>query len=428
MSLTDFSEQSRVNPLDVVERVATTNSWSFERAGDDEITILVTGKWTDYQVSYTWMFDIEALHLACAFELKVPERNRAEVQQLISLINEQMWVGHFDLWTKDGIVMYRHALILAGGVEAFEPAMRGAARDRARRLRALFPGVPVRGLGRQACARSARRRHVRDARSGVSSPLSSVTERAMSTSATPRPHPLAELCRLAPARSAPARWERLLEGWLALGSPREYRRARAGARRPADRAGRRGVRLNPPRDGSARSPRGGRGQAAGRARGACRRSRRSWRPTGSSRSWRAGPCAFSSRACRARAHSRHAEHARRHRPRHHRRGRQRARLARAARARDTLLSAVGAVEWAPDEALMDAVTALSGSGRPMFPAGRGDGARRRRRRLPPALRATLARATVAGAGELLHRSPLDAATLRQNVTSPAAPPPPRSTC
>jgi hypothetical protein len=118
MSLIDFSEQPRVNPLDVVERVAATNGWSFERAGDDEITILVTGKWSDYQVSYTWMFDIEALHLACAFELKVPERCRTEVQLLISLINEQMWVGHFDLWPADGLVMYRHALVLAGGVEA----------------------------------------------------------------------------------------------------------------------------------------------------------------------------------------------------------------------------------------------------------------------------------------------------------------------
>jgi hypothetical protein len=64
------------------------------------------------------MFDIEALHLACAFELKVPERCRGEVQQLISLINEQMWVGHFDLWSQDGLIMYRHALVLAGGVEA----------------------------------------------------------------------------------------------------------------------------------------------------------------------------------------------------------------------------------------------------------------------------------------------------------------------
>jgi len=114
MSLIDFTEQPHDNPLEVVERVASTNGWSFERAGEDEITILVAGKWSDYQVSYTWMFDIEALHLACAFELKVPERSRGEVQQLISLINEQMWVGHFDLWMQDGIVMFRHALLLAG--------------------------------------------------------------------------------------------------------------------------------------------------------------------------------------------------------------------------------------------------------------------------------------------------------------------------
>jgi hypothetical protein len=53
MSLIDFSQQARVNPLEVVERMAATNDWSFERAGDDEITILVRGKWTDYQVSFT---------------------------------------------------------------------------------------------------------------------------------------------------------------------------------------------------------------------------------------------------------------------------------------------------------------------------------------------------------------------------------------
>ena len=94
------------------------HDWSFERAGDDEITISVRGRWTDYHVSFTWMDDIEALHLACAFDLKVPEPRRAEVLQLIALINEQLWVGHFDMWAKDGIVMFRHALLLAGGVEA----------------------------------------------------------------------------------------------------------------------------------------------------------------------------------------------------------------------------------------------------------------------------------------------------------------------
>src|SRR3954470_10329159 len=84
-----------------------------------------------------------------------------------------------------------------------------------------------------------------------------------------------------------------------------------------------------------------------------------------------------------------------------------------------LLSATGAVEWIADESLMDAVTAVSGSGPPyvfllaeaLARAGAAAG-------LPADLASKLARATVAGSGELLHRSLEDAATLRQNVTSP----------
>jgi pyrroline-5-carboxylate reductase len=86
---------------------------------------------------------------------------------------------------------------------------------------------------------------------------------------------------------------------------------------------------------------------------------------------------------------------------------------------DRLLAAVGAVEWVEDEALIDAVTAVSGSGpayvfllaESLARAGAAAG-------LPADLSARLARATVAGAGELLHRSDVGAATLRQNVTSP----------
>src|SRR5215510_477071 len=118
MSLVDLPGERRISPLDVVERLASFNDWSFDRAGDDEVTISISGRWADYHVSFTWMDDIEALHLACAFDLKVPERRRGEVLQLMSRINEQLWIGHFDLWMNDGLVMFRHALVLAGGVEA----------------------------------------------------------------------------------------------------------------------------------------------------------------------------------------------------------------------------------------------------------------------------------------------------------------------
>jgi pyrroline-5-carboxylate reductase len=86
---------------------------------------------------------------------------------------------------------------------------------------------------------------------------------------------------------------------------------------------------------------------------------------------------------------------------------------------DALLRATGSVEWVDDEGLMDAVTAVSGSGpayvfllaEELARAGVEAG-------LPEALATKLARETVAGSGELLFRSDLASATLRQNVTSP----------
>ncbi|HEX2216706.1 MAG TPA: YbjN domain-containing protein [Xanthobacteraceae bacterium] len=117
MSLIEVSEERRINPVDVVEHLAAIKDWSFERSGDDEIAISITGRWTDYHLSFTWMDEIEALHLACAFDCRVPERRRAEVLQLIAQVNEQLWIGHFDLWSRDGVIMFRHALILAGGME-----------------------------------------------------------------------------------------------------------------------------------------------------------------------------------------------------------------------------------------------------------------------------------------------------------------------
>jgi hypothetical protein len=118
MALIESTRDHRSSPLDVVERMAAGNNWPFERAGEDEISLVVTGRWTNYQVSFTWMNEIETLHLACAFDMKVPEVRLADLQKLIALINEQMWIGHFDVWTQSGVVKFRHALVLAGGVAA----------------------------------------------------------------------------------------------------------------------------------------------------------------------------------------------------------------------------------------------------------------------------------------------------------------------
>jgi len=111
-------ELDRANhPLDVIEKLATLNDWSFDRDGDDEISVSVSGGFAQYNVALTWLDQMEAIHVASAFDLKVPARRRAEVLNLISLINEQLWLGHFDYWSADNVVMFRHSLLLSGGAE-----------------------------------------------------------------------------------------------------------------------------------------------------------------------------------------------------------------------------------------------------------------------------------------------------------------------
>ncbi|MCO5162909.1 MAG: YbjN domain-containing protein [Mesorhizobium sp.] len=117
MSLLELDLARNPHPVDMIEQVAHANDWAFERTGDDEIAIAVAGNWTDYHVSFSWMEDFEALHLACAFDIKVPENRVLEVMRLLSIINEQMLFGHFDLWEQEGAIMFRQALLLCGGAE-----------------------------------------------------------------------------------------------------------------------------------------------------------------------------------------------------------------------------------------------------------------------------------------------------------------------
>jgi hypothetical protein len=117
MPLTQIEARDRLHPVDVVEHLAAGNGWAFEREQDDEICISVTGGWTDYHLAFTWLAGIEALHVGCAFDVKAPERRRMELLNLVSLVNEQLWVGHFGLWDKESMIIFRHSILLPGGAQ-----------------------------------------------------------------------------------------------------------------------------------------------------------------------------------------------------------------------------------------------------------------------------------------------------------------------
>lgn len=106
------------NPLDVVERLAERCDWSLDRTNDSEVSFVVPGCWSDVYVSLNWRDDLEALLVACTYDAKVPTARKPEVLRLFSLVNGQLFHGHFDMWEADGSIIYRNTLVLAGGAVA----------------------------------------------------------------------------------------------------------------------------------------------------------------------------------------------------------------------------------------------------------------------------------------------------------------------
>jgi hypothetical protein len=102
------------NPLDLVEEIVTAHDWPFERAGEEELVAQIAGRWGDYRLFFAWNPEISALQFTCSLDLKVPENRRKSVVELLALINESMWAGHFELCAGEGTAMFRHSLLLRG--------------------------------------------------------------------------------------------------------------------------------------------------------------------------------------------------------------------------------------------------------------------------------------------------------------------------
>lgn len=117
MSLRRHVETSREddNALDLVERLVSQNEWPFERQGDDELVCGVGGHWAEYQLWFSRRAEGNALQFSCAFDLRTPSARRRDLHSLLVLVNEKLWLGHFDMWEEDGLIVYRHTLLLPEG-------------------------------------------------------------------------------------------------------------------------------------------------------------------------------------------------------------------------------------------------------------------------------------------------------------------------
>lgn len=107
-------DEAGYGPVDRLQSWFDAREIEFDRISDEEIVATVKGAWGQYELRGIWREDDGVLQFLAFPDIRVPEHQRSQVHEAIGLINEGLWLGHFEIWSQGGAVLYRHALLLPG--------------------------------------------------------------------------------------------------------------------------------------------------------------------------------------------------------------------------------------------------------------------------------------------------------------------------
>ena len=99
------------NPIDIVEDVIHSRKWNFSRAAEHELVAELASYFCQYRLYFSWSKQIRAINFTVTFDIKFPKTKSNHVYELLSKINEKLWIGHFDVTSKNGIPAFRHTVL-----------------------------------------------------------------------------------------------------------------------------------------------------------------------------------------------------------------------------------------------------------------------------------------------------------------------------
>ena len=113
MSIELIEKPSRAaDPMSALEAAADTLEFEAERVADNEIHVMLPGVWRDIGLWFTWRPELATLQMGAPIDLKAPAGREAETAHLVTMVNERIWAGHFDLWTEDNAIVYRNSAMI----------------------------------------------------------------------------------------------------------------------------------------------------------------------------------------------------------------------------------------------------------------------------------------------------------------------------
>lgn len=111
LPIADDEAFETADPIDVAEAVlGSDDRFLCERHDDGDLGFIVKTAWCELRGCFSWRADLPAMLFTVSFELSAPPALAAQAAQLVALVNENIWLGHFELWSEDGSIVYRHAV------------------------------------------------------------------------------------------------------------------------------------------------------------------------------------------------------------------------------------------------------------------------------------------------------------------------------
>lgn len=102
------------NPLDLMEEIVSSNDWTFDRTSQEEMLVEITGRWSGYSLYFVWREELSLMQFCCACEMRFPSGRRPAVNELLAVVNDKLWLGHFGVSTEDNLLTFRQTVLLRG--------------------------------------------------------------------------------------------------------------------------------------------------------------------------------------------------------------------------------------------------------------------------------------------------------------------------
>nr|WP_239016873.1 YbjN domain-containing protein [Sphingomonas ginkgonis] len=102
-------------PIEALEAYFEARGWACERSGEGEIIASAPGSWAQYELRGVWRPDDQVLQFLAFPDIKVAADKRGPIYEAVGLINEQLWIGHFEMWSGSGLIVFRHAVLIDNG-------------------------------------------------------------------------------------------------------------------------------------------------------------------------------------------------------------------------------------------------------------------------------------------------------------------------